>query len=152
MSYTIQKIEFKTSGAGNKYARATIDGKEVAIFDKFPNFENLKEGDTVDGDLTKKDYNGKESWTLNPLYKPSTFQPKGGGAGVKAAQERKEVMIEKAQERKSESIAYFNAINSAIALYNAHPEKEMHNPKEFIIEYRDWFLAEWEKYNQKTPF
>lgn len=154
MTFTIEWIEIKTSAKGNRYARASINAQDgskhpdVTIFSSFPNFDAIKPSSTVEGELVSKDYNGKTSFTLEA---PKSAQPKGG-AGIKAAQERKEQMIEKAQERKNSSIAYFNAVNSAIALLGktldiAHDDTEQ--IEKFVRHWRDWFLAEWEKYDAR---
>lgn len=72
--------------------------------------------------------------------------------GVAAAQERKSEYIKEAQERKEESIAYFNATNSAIQLLTSNPRFQEMTPedkKDNIIWWREFFLSEWRKYDAK---
>jgi len=160
VKYTIKWIENKTSAKGAPYAKATlvdekgVETQDVTIFGSYAGFSDMRPETSTEGQLKPSVYNGKTSYVLERMVvAPEWATKKGGGAGIKAAQERKEVMIEKAQERKSESIAYFNAINSAIALYAVMNERgDAKASQEFIVEWRDWFLSEWEKYNQKPPF
>ena len=76
------------------------------------------------------------------------------GKGIEEAQERKAGFIRVAQDRKERSIAFFNATNSAIAMYQALKSTE--DPHEFILRERAWFLSEFERYNSgdldQTPF
>lgn len=123
MSYTIRDIRFLESAKGNKYARAIFDdGKEVAIFDKFPNFASLKAGDLVDGDLTRKEYNGKESFTLNEFKKPSSFTPKASGALAAAKETTK--AVERAQDRKEDGIRMSATFRDATLLTVAWTAKQ----------------------------
>jgi hypothetical protein len=60
-------------------------------------------------------------------------------------------MIEKAQERKSDSIAYFNSVNAAIELMSHRgienmPDQEV---EDALISWREWFLSEYRKYEAK---
>lgn len=114
----------------------------------FPNFDAL---------LTGYEFEGNE-WTSTQgrtyLFPPKiasgrTFTPKPR-VDFKEAQDRKAGYIKEAQERKDNSIAFFNATNSAIAV-----TQHMTNPanveekRQEIIEWRDWFLQEWDSFNQE---
>jgi len=62
-----------------------------------------------------------------------------------------EQALKDAQYRKSLSIAYFNSVNSAIALAGTmFPDMEGVDAKEFIKEWRDWFLEEHKAHYLKT--
>ena len=52
------------------------------------------------------------------------------------------------QDRKGVSIAYFNAVNSAIALVTTNHFQTNGNILEDIIFYRDFFLEEYAKYHK----
>ena len=108
----------------------------------FPNFDGITLGATIEGELWRSPA-GKAY-----LFAPREGTPRASGTGIKAAQERKAVMIEKAQDRKSESIAYFNANNCAIELVSKLDIKAMtqQDLEEEIIHWRDWFLSEYRKY------
>lgn len=125
----------------------------------FPNFDSITSGASIEATSWESE-SGK--WYLfAPKPERASNGTTGGfkgGSGVKAAQERKAEMIEKAQDRKSESIAYFNATNSAISILAAlFAGKEFRQTsglsealKNDISLWRDWFLSEWEKYNDPT--
>jgi len=51
------------------------------------------------------------------------------------------------QYRKDRSIAYFNSLNAAIALVSQAQFKT--NIEEAVIEWRDFFIGEWEKWWEK---
>ena len=58
-----------------------------------------------------------------------------------------EKLIKDAQYRKGLSIAFFNAINSAVALLSTDKEYYTQDElKERIVELRDWFLEEHRNY------
>ena len=134
-------IEAEVKGEDN------VITKKVQIWPDFPMFDTITFDAQVEGDLVVKT---KGEYTNITLYAP---KPQGnfkaGSTGIKAAQERKAEMIEKAQDRKSESIAYFNSVNCAIALagnfFKGQPMPD-EDVKEFITEWRDWFLSEYRKY------
>lgn len=135
--------------------------EKVVLWPEDWTLANYHPGSKITGQYVEK-VNGN---FVNKTLKPERTNTLNRGSGIKAAQERKEVMIEKAQERKNSSIAYFNAVNSAIALVSN--DKSFHDYGtegwESIIEgkisrWRDWFLSEWQKYdaqdetNKKVPF
>jgi hypothetical protein len=143
--------EEKISAKGNKYKRIKVEGNdnELACFSTFSKYAEVVAGAEIDGTIKEKEYNGKKSYTLEDASQPKSGF---GGAGVKAAQERKEVMIEKAQERKSDSIAYFNSVNCAITLVSKHDVFEKMSDQEVenaIVQWREWFLSEYRKYEAK---
>jgi len=155
MKYKIDWCEIKTTSTGKKKIDATlIDEKgvkndKVTIWEGFPNFENLAAGMEIDADVVEKQNGQYLNKTAYAIKAPSTgFK---GGAGVKAAQERKGEMIKEAQSRKNEAIAFFNATNCAMQLLPII-KTELDNPfkvKEAIKHWREWFLCEWQEYEVK---
>lgn len=140
MIYKINKIEQKTSAKGSTYwvADFEADGKvlNASSFDLLG--KNI--GDTVDGEIIT---NGAyTNFKIKKEVKSGGF----GGAGVKVAQERKAEMIKEAQERKTESIAYFNSVNSAIAILSVQKPSNVEETKKILAYWRDWFLDEYRKY------
>lgn len=164
MDYTINWLERKTTSTGKNKIDATLDHAEgqekgVTIWDSFPDFANLAPGKSIKGDIVVKQ-NG--NYTNKTLYAPKVENIAKGhigglGGGIKAAQERKAVMIEQAQDRKNDSIAYFNSLNSAIAMISK-VSPEFSDVRDEIRKWRDFFLAEWQKYeagdstDKRQPF
>lgn len=155
MQYTIDWME-KKQVAGKNIYRATlkdISGRieeDITIWQDFPGFADLSPGARIEGDVVSKQ-NGK--YVNKSLYPPrnakpgaSTFSPRPSGA-VSAAKITSE-SVKQSQMKKESSIAYFNAINSAIALMEARKLTDDDEVlKDFIIYWRDWFLSEWRKYD-----
>lgn len=111
----------------------------------FPGFDDIGPGTETEGELWTS-ASGKK-YLFPPRAEKAGFAPRNG-SGIKAAQERKAEMIEKAQDRKTESIAYFNSINCAIELVSKMNLLSKENIKEMIVYYRDWFLSEYRKYEK----
>ena len=63
------------------------------------------------------------------------------------AMDLKNTRIHKAMDRKEKSIAFFNSVNSAIALVSGFgkPSMEIDDIKQAVLFWRDWFFSEWEK-------
>lgn len=106
----------------------------------FPNFDTLKADDEVEGELWQSE---KGTWYLFPP-KPVSNKPAFVGGGMKMM-EQKARNIEQAQERKAESISYFNSVNSAIALVSKFDIDNMSEAelKVKLRVWRDWFLSEY---------
>ena len=140
---------------GKKFYEAEIVDEQgqrydASIWPDVAGFENLMPGHQVEGELVK---NAKGYWTLKgpkPSFSGTGFS---GGRGIAQAQERKAQYIEKAQERKNESVSYFNSLNSAIALlgkvHDSPVDTDDTSIKHFITRWRDWFLTEWKAYEAK---
>ncbi len=119
----------------------------------FPNFDGITPGASVEGELWTSAA-GKHYLFAPRAQKSSGGAYKGNGGASKAqviekAQERKEGMIKDAQERKEESIAFFNATNSAISLLQNDPlfkESGDEEKQRSIVFWRDWFYGEWFKH------
>jgi hypothetical protein len=159
MKYTIQLKETKVSAKGHSYSVCTLlkeDGSTVdaTMFSSFPNYANIMTGHIIEANLKENDYNGKKSYVLDPIMaqSPNSGAYRSSG-GMSKMMETKAKNIEEAQNRKSESIAYFNSVNSAITMYRALRELgvAIDNPREEIIKWRDWFLSEYEKWNNDLP-
>jgi hypothetical protein len=114
----------------------------------FPNFDGIIPGAEIECEIWKSP--AGKTYMFAP--RPQSASKVGGfGGGVKAAQERKEVMIEKAQERKSDSIAYFNSVNCSIELVSKRGMSEMtdQDVELAVVQWREWFLSEYRKYEAK---
>ncbi len=159
MKYSIDWSEKKTTSTGKEKIDAHLIGEDlkkhegVTIWGDFPNFANLMTGGVVEGDLVEKQ-NGQ--FLNKTLYAPKVPGARAGGAGVAKAQERKAEYIKEAQDRKEDSIAYFNSVNSAISLLQALGANGMTNDsvQNFIKTWREWFLKEHEVYKDgnNIPF
>lgn len=122
------------------------------------NFDNLMAGSAVEGELWRSPA-GK--WYLFPS-KPQGGANKSFGGNVSRLMDKKAENIKEAQERKSDSIAYFNSLNSAISFVTSfRSEIYVMSQADFfdrVCEYRDLFLEEYYKYQEKdvtdktTPF
>ena len=160
MSYTITNVQKKTAKSGKEFIKCVIGDKETVIFSTFPDFANLAENSVVDGDLSKGEpYNGKDQYTLWPLKKQYVPRGNGGSAGMKAAVEAKNTNINKAIDRKEESIKLAGLQRDAVLLVTTFYVEEAstyHNTadkEEFIREK----IAYWKKtldqsYGDGQPF
>jgi hypothetical protein len=166
MKYIIEFCERKRTTTGKEKLDCTLTDENkvethgATIWSDFPNFNDIMVGFTVEGDLVPaKD--PKYGPTLYPIKKVLPTGSFGGPRGIAKAQEVKGQQIKEAQERKSDSIAFFNATNSAIALVTKLIEPALQNgtatPSEAemkvkIRAWREWFINEYEDYNTKAPF
>lgn len=166
IKYQVLKAERKSTSTGKDKIDADLQDfnglveERVTIWSDFPNFASIKVGSEVCGQITTK-ANGQY---VNKTLYPERTEGWGGGKKQPSVNLKKQdEFIKAAQERKNDSIAYFNAINSAIALLEGvtliqSPEISLDQArKNFIVYYRDWFLSEWDKYNSdptkgKPPF
>lgn len=162
MKYTIEWCERKTTSTGKEKLDCTLTDENkvqtsnVTIWGDWIGFNDIKVGHAVEGDIVPaKD--PKYGPTLYPVKKVAPTGSFGGPRGIAKAQEVKGQQIKEAQERKSDSIAFFNATNSAIALVTKMTETQPVFPGEAemkvkIRAWRDWFIQEYEDYNTKAPF
>ena len=123
----------------------------------FPNFDGLMAGHTIEANPWQNPTTKK--WAIYPEdeVKVATTSNFGGSRGVSKLMDKKAENIKEAQERKAESIAFFNSTNSAIALVNAMRNNDVHIPSESELKvtiraWRDWFLKEYEDWNKGQPF
>ena len=143
----------KMTQSGKEYKKATLKDEqggpvEVSVWADYQDYSLITPGTTVEG-VIRTTPDGKYKNLVKELQPPKFIQ-QSRGAGMAKAQETKAKYIEQAQARKSDSIAYFNAINSAIALLDtklASTGQLEGNPEaiqDFIRYWRDWFINEWE--------
>lgn len=144
-------MENKTTSTGKQVKNATLKTDRGSTFDKvsiwsdFPGWSELAPGREVEGEIRT---NAKGYKSLSPATAPATYTRPPSGA-VSAAKITSE-SVKEAQANKNASIAYFNAINSAITFVSSFKsEFEIMTGDEYfqkVLEYRDKFLGEWRKY------
>lgn len=119
--------------------------------DTFPNFDAIMTGASIEGVYWQSD--AEKNYLFPPRPEGAGLKRTGGGFGSKASDARKAQMIEEAQARKSDSIAFFNATNAAIALFEQLKDpivmKDTGAVKSFIKEWREWFLEQYREYEAK---
>jgi hypothetical protein len=159
-NYTIDWLE-KKEWEGKKLINATLQGEgDVTIWEidkdgkPFPGFADLMPGSQITGSIWVNPKNGKKT-----LYPPKPVGASSGGSFPRkpaVSQTEKNAGIKEAQDRKEESIAYFNATNSAIAivsqLYDLRGGVPEATVKATLQSWRDWFLKEHHNYKEKPPF
>jgi len=137
----ITNVEQSTDKNGTPMRIVTFDGgQKVWVSSKYDsqNYESVIEG------------------SEHPLHKEGNFW-KIGAAGATSTtsggfQSKKAGEIRVAQDHKEESIAYFNSVNSALALTVAYKDqlKNTSEMKMFIQEWRDFFLKEYKAHKDPT--
>lgn len=153
----ITQIEKKRTTTGKDKADVVLDGATKAtIWGDFPKYADLAIGMEVEGELIpSKD--PKYAPTLSPLKKTTQWGMSKPYAKGGVSQAERDKSIEKAQDRKAESIAYFNSVNSAISIvgklmeYDKEKEWGGEDVKFGIKEWRDWFINEYDTWNNQ-PF
>lgn len=123
----------------------------------FPNFDDLKNGGEVEGELWQST---GQKWYLFPP-KPQTTSggaPRGSGGGYKQkvmeeSMARKESSIRNFQATKEESIRLSSAQRDSVLIVTSIGVKESSDDeiKHAIIKWRDWFLLSSE-FNDTPPF
>lgn len=166
MKYTINWLEKKTTSTGKNKIDATLQDEngtlteKVTIWDSYPNFAELAPGREVTGSIEVKQNGQYTNKTLKPEVTHGYKGMQGGQKSVNISKlmDKKAENIEEAQNRKNDSIAYFNSVNSAInAIGEYDTARDLQDYKQAIVELRDWFLSEWHKYSidptkGKPPF
>jgi len=143
----ITNIESKQDKNGNLMNIATFDnGDKVFVNSKYD--AGVFEKAIVGAEFELVEVNGFKKIKIE---NKGVFAPNRGGSGanIAKAQERKAEFIEKAQDRKNEAIAFFNATNNAIALIAQLSGFPLKNDSELQADIRSWrtfFLNEWIKY------
>ena|SRR3990167_3930997 len=160
-TYSIEWLEKVHVAALNKdkYKLSLKDSNgatlnDITMWQDFEGFSDFKPGSTITGELRTSEKNGYKNTTIYAVKPKVASGAKFGPSGGMKMMEKKAEYIEKAQERKNDSIAFFNATNSALTLYEIMNQEipDGTGVKEFIREWRTWFLKEWENYNDKPPF
>lgn len=142
-------INTEVMGENGEVVEASIwrDQKDGSIF---PNFENLKGGDVVEGNL----------WT-SPAGKASLYPPKASsGSSPRSTNfpakmmEKKAEQIEHSQDRKEQAIMVASSFSSATQILVALIEKDDSYKvpdlwKEKWIEIRHWLIKNWNNTEKK---
>lgn len=140
----IIKLEIKVDKNSNQYKAIEIeDGRKVNyIGHKHSLFNKVEVGYELTENQLEQDgeWKGKATWRLIDPNAPS----RGNYSGGRTA---KDESIRQAQNRKDESIAFFNSTNSAIKMLEILGIQE--NLEEEIRKWRNFFMAEWQN---KEPF
>jgi hypothetical protein len=169
MKYVITRSDKKTTRAGKPFIRATLENEQglvhenVSIWSDFPEFSLIKVGDEVEGSVETNSQGfanlrpgqAKRTARTNGALQPKVNQVQAKESRelsiVKSAEDYRGEIIRVAQDRKNESIAYFNATNAAIALVSSMQAKLMSTFNRSVLKHeidywRDWFLQEWRKH------
>jgi hypothetical protein len=162
MKYSLEWTENKVTSTGKKYIKATLKDEtgatttDVAIWEGFPNFANLKPGEVVEGDLVIKQNGQYENKSLYAPKVASTGQNSANRGGfIAKAQENKAVLIEKAQDNKERGIMTSSTIRLAVDTALAECAGMPFDAGVFkgrIREWRNWYLAEWDNVKSAEPF
>ncbi len=167
--YKIEWCEKKTSAKGTEYYRVTVTDAEnkttndVAVFSSFTDYANIQAGRDVTGRLTSKEYNGKQSYTLeNELPQPGAFKRPPGA--ITQAMDKKNQMIQTAQSNKEQGIMTSSTIRMAVDIALAElPQGSVNgNVHQVFFDagvfkgrvkfWRDWLIAEWDNVTSAPPF
>lgn len=140
---TVTAVEIKTTAKGNPYKGCKLaDGRSVNVFDNHPLYPDVETGFDIPDTLF---YQKGQYWNLSD---PSRGPRKSGGNSSRSAD------IKEAQDRKEQSIAFFNATNASITLVSTMMSQQIgDDAKELqrtIRFWRDWFLAEHDSYKNHT--
>ena len=145
------KIVSGMGADGSPLIDASVNRKSTKG-DIFPRFDETVVGAQIEG----------EPWTSGAgklyLFGPRPQKAYSGAAkkaDIREAQAVKAEYIREAQDRKEESIAFFNATNSALTIISGDIKSGLitvDTAQEKIRYWRDWFLAEYEKYKGRAPF
>lgn len=151
MKYSIEWMEKKTTASGKNVISATLKTDRGSTFDKvsiwgdFPGWASLSPGQSVEGEIKTNDKGYKS------LYEDKAPAPTRPASGAVSAAKITSESVEKAQNRKNDSIAYFNSLNSAISFVSQFKDPiavmDAGDYYLLVLNYRDKFLDEWRKYD-----
>jgi len=147
MKYSILEIEKKSGKSGNSYFSAlfkTQDEEGAEIKATSFDLDNVKIGDVIEGDIIK---NG--NFNNFKIKKEEVKKGVGAFSGVKVAQERKQEMIEKSQDRKDDSIRNSSTFRDATILTQVWASKQTaflttEEIEKKWIEFRNWLFSHYE--------
>ena len=130
---------------------------KFTIWSDFPGFNEINAASEIEGNLWEKPGTGK--WTLYPI-KPqggAYTKPQGGFKGnMDRVMDKKNENVKVAQENKELGIKTSSTIRMAtdVVIATLANEKIIDESviKGKIKEWRNWFLAEWDKVNSAPPF
>lgn len=123
----------------------------------WPNWDTIAVGGTIEADYWKSPKGSQYLFAPKPASTGTTARS-GGASGVKAAQERKGEMIEKAQDNKERAIKAASAMRAAtdlaIAEWSAQPFPTHEEMEASIKFWRDTYLKIWDETEKKLdiPF
>ena len=143
----IKDIIINQTKTGKDYKQVILeDERKLNVFQFHSLYESLVLGEELPAQLIK---NGKY-WELEDIKaeKKNNFKSNQ----LAQAQTRKAEFIQQAQERRDESIAFFNSVNAAISLLEARGSLNKMTDLEIqtaIRLWRNWFL---EEFKNKPPF
>lgn len=124
--------------------------EDVSIWPDYPDFEALRPGDQTSGRVEVNSRGFRSLKATDSGRRESAVAGFATRRPVGAADERRNEAMKVAQDRKYQSIAFFNATNSAIALVSAMRQggtvADRISIKNEVIYWRDWFLSEWKKH------
>ncbi len=155
IKYKLYNIKQRHIASINKdVLEAKAEDFNGKIYDKVSlwttDWNNLSkvDGTEILAEIKVTEKNGYKNITLYPEKTEGFNGFKKGGNNISKLMDKKAENIEVAQNRKNESIAFFNATNSALSLLVALPTKpsSFEETQKFLISSRDWFLSEWQKY------
>ena len=143
-------IEQKTTSTGKPYKACTLeDGRQTNVWSDHPLFNEVAIGGTIADNLL---YQKGQYWNVsNPARSAQR------GATTRANNQRSE-QIKEAQDRKEQSITFFNATNAAMTAVTSFRKGDFgdmseNDIKTAIREWRDWFIKEHENYkNHKERY
>lgn len=164
LKYKLSNVVRKETKTGKTVFEATAkdhEGKEygkVSLWQSdWPNFSG--DESEIMAEMKFSENNGYKNVTLYPE------RTQGWGGGKKQPSisqtkimEKQQTNIKELQDRKNDSIAFFNSTNCAISIVSTlAKDLTVEQTKEAIVMYRDFFLSEWHKYENdptkgKSPF
>jgi len=159
MIFKITKIEMLTSAKGTSFARATVQNEHNQEFSNVTLFSpasNKTVGETLTGELTANDYNGKVGWKFKEET-TGTYN-KRPAANIGAAMDKKAANIEVAQDRKNDAIKLAAHQRDAVLIvttfyadaYKLHTPGEMEaSIKAQILSWKNWLEM---NYGDNKPF
>lgn len=162
MIYTLSNVEKKQTSTGKEKADVTLTNpagtsvQKVTIWGDFPNFANLQDGMTVDGDYSEKVNGQYTNRTLYPSRQATTsYGANRGSGGIAKAQATKAEGIAKSMDRKEESIkessTFRDATIMATAIFNKSEEASGSEDLQRIwLRQRDFLLENYEYKEPKT--
>lgn len=162
MRYQIEWIENKTpewkiasltNEAGMKYLDVSINKKDKNNLE-FPNFDNLKAGDSIYGEYWEKP-DGSKKYLYPPRQeKTQGGAPRGFGGGIgKQMMEQKKEDIKESQGRKDHSIKESGSMRDSVQL--ALAEFHVYEGEENLRPTLDFLVKKWRKFlldNWSLPF
>ena len=163
MNYKVNWIENKPTRDGKDKAEVLLvddrgESVKANIWGNFPNFKDIKVGHTIEAEIVP---------SKDPKYLPSlrsTALPQewvNAGtkvAQIKASMEKKEIMIEKAQDNRDQGIKTSSTMRDAVAIavaeYNnmSDEQREQINLQHSIKGWREWLWKNWDYLPDEAPF